>query len=426
MQMSEGMNATAFPDVGTILKKARESQGLSVQEAADALHLRPSIVVAIECNDFGEVPGTTFLKGYVKSYARLLKLSESEVLEHLQQALDIETSTANAAAAPDKPKTGSRFFSVFLVVAVLIFAAGFYSWQAGYLVVSTESGLQILFSSNSEATEPMAAPDSANKNWSDTDERSDQKPATSPETPVLPNASAVADDTTQKVAPPNPSLKATSELSQKLNTTNIPLTGVETASGGNVEPEGLQVGSSAETPTEEDLEEVSEIAPAIPAASEDMSNDADYVADYANDTDDAAIAADSSVQQSTFGGTESVPVLAIPSSSATEPAQNGGEEVADNQTERIVSNDAIPSIESITGDLVATFSGDCWFQVKNGDGKVVLAALKHSGDTVSYSGVLPFQVVIGAVSEVQLTFNGEPVDFNRFRVWNNRTDFILE
>lgn len=166
--------------------------------------------------------------------------------------------------------------------------------------------------------------------------------------------------------------------------------------------------------------------PPLPAASEDMGNDAAYVADYANVADDSTISADGSGQQSAFSVTEVVPVLTMPSSAVTEPVMNGVDEVVENEKETEVSNDAIPSIESITGDLVATFSGDCWFQVKNGDGKVVLAALKHSGDTVSYSGVLPFQVVIGAVSEVQLTFNGEPVDFNRFRVWNNRTDFILE
>ncbi len=424
MQMSEGMNATAFPDVGTILKKARESQGLSVQEAADALHLRPSIVVAIECNEFGEVPGTTFLKGYVKSYARLLKLSESEVLEHLQQALDLETSTANAAAAPDKSKTGRSFFSVLLVGAVLIFAAGFYSWQAGYLVVSTEGGLQILFSSNSEAPVSMVAPDTANKNRSETDGQAGQVKAMSPEEPILTNEPVLE----QKVltSPPDTPLKSTSELSQKLNATILPLSTAETVVDREAEFGEVPAGSSTEIGGGVSLEEVSEIAPPLPAASEDMGNDAAYVADYANVADDSTISADGSGQQSAFSVTEVVPVLTMPSSAVTEPVMNGVDEVVVNEKETEVSNDAIPSIESITGDLVATFSGDCWFQVKNGDGKVVLAALKHSGDTVSYSGVLPFQVVIGAVSEVQLTFNGEPVDFNRFRVWNNRTDFILE
>ncbi|MCP5206835.1 MAG: helix-turn-helix domain-containing protein [Hahellaceae bacterium] len=422
--MSEGMNATAFPDVGTILKKARESQGLSVQEAADALHLRPSIVVAIECNEFGEVPGTTFLKGYVKSYARLLKLSESEVLEHLQQALDLETSTANAAAAPDKSKTGRSFFSVLLVGAVLIFAAGFYSWQAGYLVVSTEGGLQILFSSNSEAPVSMVAPDKANQNRSETDGQAGQVKAMSPEEPILTNEPVLE----QKVltSPPDTPLKSTSELSQKLNATILPLSTAETVVDREAEFGEVPAGSSTEIGGGVSLEEVSEIAPPLPAASEDMGNDAAYVADYANVADDSTISADGSGQQSAFSVTEVVPVLTMPSSAVTEPVMNGVDEVVENEKETEVSNDAIPSIESITGDLVATFSGDCWFQVKNGDGKVVLAALKHSGDTVSYSGVLPFQVVIGAVSEVQLTFNGEPVDFNRFRVWNNRTDFILE
>lgn len=426
------MNTTAFPDVGAILKKARESQGLSVQEAADALHLRPSIVIAIECNEFSEVPGTTFLKGYVKSYARLLKLSETEILDHLQQALDIETSVASAATVPDISKSRLNYFGVFLLITILIFGAGFYSWQAGYIIVSSEGGLTIQFSSQPETKNVLTAPGEESLPRGAVIEPRQDVSRLEVQSPGISSRPASGTEQNVSTITSNNSSQIATEVSPSPDTTALPTKEVESAViDGNESFSNMLTSSSAADNVDVEMQEVTASQSEI--TTEDAANDASYVSDYPNTADESTLASDNFDENLLPGPVEIIPEKTMPGSGGGQPrrveTQHTGTEINEiekNSEVSEMSNNAIPSIESITGEIVATFSGDCWFQVKNGDGKVVLAALKHSGDTASYSGVLPFQVVIGAVSEVQLTFNGDPVDFNRFRVWNNRTDFILE
>lgn len=66
---------------GSILKKAREEAGLSLQEVSLSLKISSRIIQAIEEADEKKLPAKTFLRGFVKSYANLLKLDEAHILE---------------------------------------------------------------------------------------------------------------------------------------------------------------------------------------------------------------------------------------------------------------------------------------------------------------------------------------------------------
>ncbi|OEY67377.1 RodZ domain-containing protein [Marinobacter sp. X15-166B] len=80
-----------------------------------------------------------------------------------------------------------------------------------------------------------------------------------------------------------------------------------------------------------------------------------------------------------------------------------------------------------TASLRASFSGDCWVQITDADGRRLVASLKRSGDTVEVSGAPPLKVVVGAMSALDsLSFQGEVVDLSAFRVRNNRAQFTLD
>ena len=68
---------------GDKLRQAREALNLSLEDAAKAISLRPSILEQLENNEFVQknVP-STFMKGYVRSYTKFLRIPESE-WEHL-------------------------------------------------------------------------------------------------------------------------------------------------------------------------------------------------------------------------------------------------------------------------------------------------------------------------------------------------------
>jgi cytoskeleton protein RodZ len=90
MDTSGGVNAekTISPrrpvlDVGKALREAREVMGLSVHDIANRIKFAPRQVEALEANDFSILPQATFLRGFVRSYARVLQLDEVALIAAL-------------------------------------------------------------------------------------------------------------------------------------------------------------------------------------------------------------------------------------------------------------------------------------------------------------------------------------------------------
>jgi cytoskeleton protein RodZ len=65
---------------GARLRREREARGLTEQQAAETLTLDPSVIFALEANDFPALGAPVFLKGHLRRYAALLGLPEDEVL----------------------------------------------------------------------------------------------------------------------------------------------------------------------------------------------------------------------------------------------------------------------------------------------------------------------------------------------------------
>jgi len=90
--MTDARQEYSLGGFGARLKAAREKLHLSQKEAATRLHLNPSIVEILESEHFEKAPPATFLRGYLRSYARLLKFSEDEIKTVLTQS-GLETPT---------------------------------------------------------------------------------------------------------------------------------------------------------------------------------------------------------------------------------------------------------------------------------------------------------------------------------------------
>lgn len=65
---------------GDRVKAERIKQGLSIEDVSGHLHLAKRIVERLESNAFDELPARVFVVGYLRSYARYLKISEEEIL----------------------------------------------------------------------------------------------------------------------------------------------------------------------------------------------------------------------------------------------------------------------------------------------------------------------------------------------------------
>jgi cytoskeleton protein RodZ len=72
---------------GEILKAAREEKGLSLNEVALSLKISSKVLKAIEEGDESQLPAKTFLRGFVKSYATLLRLDADKILESFYEEM---------------------------------------------------------------------------------------------------------------------------------------------------------------------------------------------------------------------------------------------------------------------------------------------------------------------------------------------------
>lgn len=66
---------------GRILQEARQAKNITITDAANELRLSVPRLTSLEENKFADMGAVTFAKGYLRSYARFLGVSEEEVLQ---------------------------------------------------------------------------------------------------------------------------------------------------------------------------------------------------------------------------------------------------------------------------------------------------------------------------------------------------------
>jgi type IV pilus assembly protein PilF len=123
---------------GALLVAAREASGLSIDAVAQQLKLAPRQVRALEEGDYDHLPGRTFVRGFLKSYARLLRLDPDEVLGALTtgtaaSALDAPLLQATAPTMGELPtaehsKAAWTRWAIPLILAAVVAAAAVYEW----------------------------------------------------------------------------------------------------------------------------------------------------------------------------------------------------------------------------------------------------------------------------------------------------------
>jgi len=73
--------------VGELLRAARLERGISTQDVARQLRLSVRQIEALEESEYGKLAGGTFLRGFVRNYAKLLQLDEAPLLQLLEQSV---------------------------------------------------------------------------------------------------------------------------------------------------------------------------------------------------------------------------------------------------------------------------------------------------------------------------------------------------
>lgn len=118
---------------GRMLREAREKRGLTVAEVAGQIKFAPRQIEALEADDFKNLPEAAFLRGFVRSYAKILRLDAEILLASLPQAKAPALEMTPAAVDVPFPSEQSNrqqniiWLSAATVLALLV--AGFSYWH---------------------------------------------------------------------------------------------------------------------------------------------------------------------------------------------------------------------------------------------------------------------------------------------------------
>ncbi|MDY6983617.1 MAG: helix-turn-helix domain-containing protein, partial [Pseudomonadota bacterium] len=115
---------------GEYLRKLREEKGHTHATVSSALHLTVHYIKALEGDEYGKLPGLTFVKGYLRSYARFLGADVNTVLarfdEHIAGLLDAGQHTARVERSKRRQDQALRWAIGAGLVAVAGIAAGWW------------------------------------------------------------------------------------------------------------------------------------------------------------------------------------------------------------------------------------------------------------------------------------------------------------
>ena len=121
--------------IGTVLREARVHLGLSVDEVSHRIKFAPRQVEALEADDFAHLPEPVFLRGFVRSYARLLQLDAEPLLAVLphapEQSVPLEAKALTEVPFPNiytERKQNIIWLAAALAVAVVLALA---AWLLG-------------------------------------------------------------------------------------------------------------------------------------------------------------------------------------------------------------------------------------------------------------------------------------------------------
>ena len=123
-------------NVSRLLVEARQALNLSQKEIADQLYLTKTLIQQLEEGEFGEPSTKAFVKGYLRSYARVVGLSGDDLIQRFEDeqketisAIEPKMPLANNSDLASLSITGPVAKTAAFGISVLVLV-GFLVWAA--------------------------------------------------------------------------------------------------------------------------------------------------------------------------------------------------------------------------------------------------------------------------------------------------------
>ncbi len=347
--------AESTPDVtlGTVLRTAREQMGLSIADTAVKLHLRPGIVENLEADDFSNISSSTYVRGYVKNYARMLGVDNALIEACLARQVPLVTQPAmqsfSRKTTYQARDTKLKWLSFFIVIVLL---GLFVLWWMQRTTLVTHVDV------SKPTAEELAA---ANQTL------------------------------------PGDVLLTETDASQRLS---------EIAVNGSMATDG-PVKDTDESTIDPNMNDTAAMeAEQTPAANSAMNASESNTALTNNAPNSAAsntVAVPSATQNA---ATNAAPVQNQTASNA--PATNTA------VTNTASTAQAIP-VAAGQSSITIELTGDCWINIVDAKGKAIVDGVRGAGANIQASGVPPFKVILGAPTVVStFTVDGKAISLAEF------------
>lgn len=339
---------------GQILKEARERKNLSQREVADRLRLRLQIIELLEKDEYDSFSTPTFIKGYLRSYAKLLDVNEQEVFAAYRKLGIKEPDTSAMQSFSRRVKheeNDNRLMLITYAVIIVVIGLVIWWWQDSDLSFNSISDdVQQAVTETEVQESPEPQQQTPTQQQQPRERQDDQEP--------LLESEVEADDVSTSLTANDPN-ESTTDQSVTVSETEQP---------------------------ETTLAAVNEPAPES-AASDEPAVDGEQPATVTDDTANESELAE----------------VNEPSPAAASEADED-EPVAEQQ----------PS-EAVTASLVFQFSEECWVKVDDANGETQAVGIKAAGYTMQVPGEAPFSITVCKPEAVTITYQGETVDLSSFR-----------
>ena len=377
---------------GERLREARMAADLSLEEMSARLHLDRRRIEFLEADDYAQLPAPTFVRGYLRSYARLLDLPPGPIIEAFdRRGFAPPALIADIATQAETRSTDLWVVSVTVGIGTLLVVLAAVWFQTQRSGDFEGSGLArptqdaVLTPAGGDAPValtigqvPLDATASSNSM-----------------SPGLPDSSAAQTSSATASLPASPTV-STSEAAAPNPTVASP----SPATGDALPNETQSAGSTGVAGTNATASEPPSQNGALPRTSTESS---------------ARAPPDPNRQSAPVTARNAGEVTGAPAgataSSATLGPEAGTQPAVD---ARASENGSATDVAGPIDTVSMRFTREAWVAMYDGNGKRLYYNLAQPGKRIAVKGLRPIKVVLGQVRGVQVEYNGAPFDFSAY------------
>ncbi len=126
---------------GSRLRAARLARGLSLEQIAETLRFSAHQIAALERDDHSRLPGGTLVRGMIRGYAKLLKISPEPVLAELDVRSEVGQTDVRPPSNIGMASAGTKAARISRAVLwVLLIGIGLFAVVAVYVNMNMDVG----------------------------------------------------------------------------------------------------------------------------------------------------------------------------------------------------------------------------------------------------------------------------------------------